>query len=433
MFARLALSLSAALLAAHLLGGVFAYLEVFDLQVKKINYYLAKDSALLVSALEAGDATKRRDWLDRMQRKAYRFSLGDPAIVESVADAQPRRTQRSQQLLADLGLELGSGYPVTAYAGHAADEDLRLQLFLKDGTPLIIQIFKIRLALSGWEGTLFTSQVLVMLAFIWLGVRQATRPLERLAEAAESLGSSLKGEPIAEDGPNEVARAAAAFNAMQRRITDHLAERVQLLAAISHDLQTPITRMRLRADLLDDIGLRDKLQRDLDSMQVLVEEGISYARSAQSATEAVCRVDLGALLDSLVGDYVDAGHAVQLVCELSQVLTTRPHTLRRMVVNLVDNALKFGEQVEICVSQPSSSQLSIAVRDRGPGIPPQELEAVLQPFYRVESSRNRSTGGTGLGLAIAQQLSSALGASLLLSNRDGGGLEAQIVLPIQWS
>ena len=430
LFARLALGLSAALLVAHLLGGALAYMEVFDFQVAKVSYYLAKDAALLIPALETTGAAERSAWLSKMQRKAYRFELGaaTPTAPTSwmAADASLLGAKRSRQLLGELYSELGPGYPLVLAAGQAPDEDLRLRLFLKDGSPLTVTIFKVRFPLSAWEGALFFSQVLVMLVFIWLGVRQATRPLQRLVSAAERLGSSLQGEAIAEEGPTEVVRAAAAFNAMQRRITGHLAERVQLLAAISHDLQTPITRMRLRADLLDDVQLRDKLQRDLDAMQVLVEEGITYARSAQSLTEAVCRVDLDALLDSLVCDYIDAGQHVLLGGEAGQLLSTRPHTLRRIVVNLVDNALKFGGQAELQVTRPAPGALSIAVLDRGPGIAASELTAVLQPFYRVESSRNRSTGGTGLGLAIAQQLSLALDASLTLANRNGGGLEARI-------
>jgi signal transduction histidine kinase len=279
-----------------------------------------------------------------------------------------------------------------------------------------------------WGGLIFMLQVAAVGIFTWLAVRQATRPLARLVDAAETLGASMQCEPIAEDGPVEVSRVAAAFNLMGRRIKDHLAERVRILAAISHDLQTPITRMRLRADLMDNPALRAKFQSDLDSMQVMVEEGIAYARSADRPTEPPCAVDIGAMLDALVCDYTDAGHAVRLIGACERVVVTRPHTLRRIVVNLADNALKFGEQVEIAMEAGQPGMLAICVRDRGPGIAPEQLAAVFQPFYRVESSRNRTTGGTGLGLAIAQQLSLAVGASLTLANRDGGGLEARLEL-----
>lgn len=430
LFARLALAWLIALLVGHLFSVAVSYFAVYDYQIERTRYYLAKDLGILLPALETATPDARAAWLTKMQRKAYRYELDIPSATVYVT---PSDSPRIKEMVSDINRELGSTYAINATESKTPGEDVRLHVRLKDDTPLTIRVFKIDLPVSPWGGLVFALQVLAVIVFTWLAVRQATQPLARLAEAAEVLGSSLQGEPIAEDGPTEVARAAAAFNAMQRRITDHLAERVRILAAISHDLQTPITRMRLRADLMDSAPLRDKLQSDLDTMQSLVEEGIAYARSAQNVTEEACRVDVDALLDSLVCDYVDAGHALQLQGEVGQVLTTRPHTLRRIVVNLVDNALKFASEVEIHVTQPSHDMLAVSVLDRGPGIAPDELDAVLQPFYRIESSRNRSTGGTGLGLAIAQQLSLALRGTLSLSNRDGGGLAARIVFPVSSS
>jgi signal transduction histidine kinase len=271
-------------------------------------------------------------------------------------------------------------------------------------------------------------QLLLLAFFSWIAVRWVTGPLTRLAEAADTLGPDLTGSPMAETGSTEVVRAARAFNSMQRRIVDHLKERMQILAAISHDLQTPITRMRLRADLLDDAELRDKLHGDLNAMQLLVEDGIAYARDGQGVTEAPCKIDLDALLDSLVDDYVSAGRALRLTGRYGEPFTTRPNALRRVVVNLIDNALKFGKSAEVALEQAVGG-VSIQVLDRGPGIPPSEMQAVLQPFYRVEGSRNRETGGSGLGLAIAQQLTTALGGTLTLTNRPAGGLQARIFLP----
>jgi signal transduction histidine kinase len=260
-------------------------------------------------------------------------------------------------------------------------------------------------------------------------VKIATQPLVRLARAADELGPDLRGDPLPEDGPKEVARAAAAFNAMQHRIADHLTERIRILAAISHDLQTPITRMRLRADLLDDPALKQKLQNDLLAMQALVSEGVEFARGLNNVTEAAVAIDLQALLESLVYDYADAGRQITLLGSIDFPITTKPHTLRRIIVNLVDNAFKFGCDVEISIAAGRPEGISISVRDHGPGIPAAELGAVLQPFYRLEGSRSRETGGTGLGLAIAHQLSAALGGELCLSNHPDGGLEARLTLP----
>ncbi len=424
LFVRLALAWCLALLATHLINVGAAYVQTINYQTTRTSYYLAKDLALLVPALEAADAPARAGWIRKMERKSYGFSLA-PAGTR-VPEASAESSASAREVVADIGRELGPRYPVAASAPISDDEWVRLHLTLADGTLLTAAMRAFRPSLSWWGGVIFMVQALAVALLTWLAVRQATAPLQRLAEAAEVLGTSMRCEPIAEDGPLEVARAAAAFNAMGRRIKEHLAERVRILAAISHDLQTPITRMRLRADLMENPALRIKMEGDLDAMQVLVEEGIAYARTADRVTEAPCLVDIGALLDTLVCDYVDAGQQVQLSGELAQIVTTRPHTLRRIVMNLADNALKFADKVEIIVERAGTERLAVIVRDRGPGIAPEHLAQVFQPFYRIENSRNRGTGGTGLGLAIAQQLSLALDGTLTLANREGGGLEATL-------
>jgi len=274
---------------------------------------------------------------------------------------------------------------------------------------------------------LLVLQLVVLAACCWLAVRLATRPLSHLARAADALGPDLKVERLPEDGPDEVARAARAFNAMQDRIRLYMTERLQILAAISHDLQTPITRMRLRVDVMDESPQGAKLQQDLQEMETMVKEGVTYARTMHGASEAPLRIDPDALFDSLVFDYVDAGKDVSLHGRIDTALVTRPQALRRIVGNLVDNALKFGGAAEIRVAS-QDGHVRVSVLDRGPGIPAESLEAVFEPFYRLEGSRNRGTGGTGLGLAIARQLALAMDATLSLHNRPDGGLEATLVL-----
>lgn len=431
LFSRLALVWLAALLVGHLVENAYGYLAVYDEQIARTDYYLAKDLATFLPLLEAAAPAERDVWIAKMQRKTYRYQLDRPTSSAPASGVATGSSRRTQNMLDNISKELHGAYRIES--GHAGkpDEQLRLHLSLKDGSALNIQVLKPIRPIDWWSGLVFALQVSAVIAFTWLAVRQATRPLARLAEAAEALGSSFRCEPIAENGPSEVARAAAAFNAMQRRITEHLAERVQILAAISHDLQTPITRMRLRADLMESGQLRDKLQNDLNAMQVLVEEGISYARSAQRVSEEICRLDPDALLDSLVCDYVDAQHLVSLHGEIQNIIQTRPNTLKRILINLVDNALKFAGEVEIRVSQTAANAIEILVLDRGPGIPEDEIASVLQPFYRIENSRNRDTGGTGLGLAIAQQLAQSLKGTISLKNREGGGLEAKLIFAAQ--
>jgi len=427
LFGRVALILFLGLAAAHALTFWLVLQERGQASLRMMISYLAKDIASSVAILDRVPADERALWLGRIERPNYRF------ILDAPSDDTPNESPLALQVTAAIANALGRGYVIDAMTPRDGAQSmlLRVHLRLADGTPLAIEMSPPRLAVPPWVAVVLSVQLLLLALASWIAVRLATRPLVELARAADALGPELNGKALAEDGPVEVSRAAIAFNLMQRRIAGHVAERFRMLAAISHDLQTPITRMRLRADLLESTALRDKLHADLDAMQSLVQEGIAYARSAQGATEPLCRIDLYALLDSLVCDYGDAGQELSLSGKIDRSVVTRPHALRRVVANLVDNALKFGKDVEIHVDAALADEVSIAVRDRGPGIPASELSAVLQPFYRLESSRNRDTGGAGLGLAIAHQLAGALGGRLTLANRVGGGLEACLRLTLE--
>ncbi len=425
LFGRLTLILFFGLVAAHALSfGLILHERARTIETMMV-YNLARDIAISVAVLERVPPNERSAWLPHLERKTSKYVLGPVPNDEQFVTAQV------PDVTATIASALGPKYVVSASAPRNTVDPfhLRLHLQLADGTPLTVEMSPSQLPLSIWVPLVVLAQLATLAFVTWLAVRLASRSLAQLARAADSLGPELRGSPLPENGPLEVARAATAFNAMQRRIADYLAERMQILAAISHDLQTPITRMRLRADLMDDTVQREKLYSDLNAMQALVQEGIAYVRGVHGVTEAPCRTDLHALLDSLVCDYVDAGKPTRLIGRFDHPMITRPHTLRRIIINLLENALKFGTDPEIQVDAELADRVSIAVRDRGPGIPQAELQAVLQPFYRVEGSRNRDTGGTGLGLAIAQQLTLALNGTLALSNRDGGGLEVRLSLP----
>ncbi len=418
LFGRLTLILFFGLIAAHVLTfGLIAYERTQAARAMMVRN-LGKEVASSVAILERVPPEERPLWLARQARSNCRYALS-PA-----ADTPPLDFPFAQAVASSISAALDGRYRVDVRQADGALMGVHLQL--ADGTPLTVEILPTNMSLSLWVPLILCIQLIILAVFTWLAVRLATRPLMRLAQAADTFGPDLAADPLPEGGPIEVGRAAVAFNAMQRRIAEHLAERMQILAAVSHDLQTPITRMRLRADLMDNALQRDKMLGDLNAMQMLVEEGIAYARNAHGISEAVCRTDLDALLDSIVFDYLDAGQSVRLSGKVGRPIATRPHALRRILTNLVNNALKFGDAVEIEVN--TESGIGIAVLDRGPGIPQAELTAVLQPFYRVEGSRNRATGGTGLGLAIAHQLATAIGASLSLSNREGGGLRAMLAL-----
>jgi signal transduction histidine kinase len=186
--------------------------------------------------------------------------------------------------------------------------------------------------------------------------------------------------------------------------------------------------MKLRAEIADESPEKDKLLQDLTEIERLVHEGVAYARSAHGNSEKSSRIDIGSFMESLVFDYQDTGKAVTLTSKIDATMVTRPHALRRILTNLIDNALKFGGEAEVRVEKTDGDTIAIRVLDKGPGIPEDQLDAVLQPFFRLEQSRNRGTGGTGLGLAIAHQLALAIGGSLELRNRENGGLSAEIKL-----
>ncbi|MBI2771425.1 MAG: HAMP domain-containing protein [Burkholderiales bacterium] len=426
LFGRLLLIFLAGLVAAHALSFWLVFMERGMAARQMMGAYLAQDISSAVAILERVPPAERAGWLPRLERRNYSYRLGGPEPVE------PSDTRLARQVTVAVNGALGPRYSaVVGAAGNDASR-LRLQLRLADGTPLTVDLEPPRMEVSPWVVAVLAMQLLLLLALTWWAVRLATRPLQQLADAADALGPGAPAQPLSEEGPREVAKAARAFNAIQQRIGTYLAERMQILAAVSHDLQTPITRMRLRAELLDDTALRDKLQHDLDAMQELVKEGIAYARSAHSANEEPVRVDLRSLLDTLVCDCVDAGQKVTLEMEGDITLTTRPLALGRIVGNLVDNAVKFGGEAQVVVERENDAVV-IAVRDRGPGIPEAELESVLKPFVRLENSRSRETGGSGLGLAIAQQLAAAAGGTLALVNRQGGGLEARLRVAVQAS
>lgn len=381
-----------------------------------------RDIASSVALIDRLPAGERQDWFPKLERPNYSFSL--EGTVGSAAPTDPALA-RFAQVVADAL----QPFPVLAM-GQLGDrpDAVRMQLRLSDGSPLYIVARRVPMPVSGWVTWLLAGQLLVLAGLAWLAVRVVTRPLERLATAADQLGPDLLPVVVAEAGPAEVVRAARAFNAMQQRIAGYLNERMQILAAISHDLQTPITRMRLRVDLMDDMPDADKFRQDLEAMRSLVHEGVNYAKTLQGSDEKVRRLDLDALLRSIVNDYADIGSPVTLDGTAGQPIHTRPHALRRILGNLIDNALKYGQRADVHL-RLQAGHCYIDVCDAGPGIPEEQLTAVLQPFYRVEASRNRDTGGSGLGLAIAHQLSLSLGGTLRLHNRAEGGLRASLQLP----
>ncbi len=266
--------------------------------------------------------------------------------------------------------------------------------------------------------------VVTTLFSIW-AVRIAVRPVRMLADAAERLSRNIDEPPLPEKGAVEIRAAARAFNRMQDRLRRHVHGRALAFAAMSHDIRTPLTRMRLRLESLGEEA-RDKLTGDVAEIEAIAKSALDVTRGL-SHEESVVPVDLRGLVGRLLQDYSALGHHIP-VSGVAAPVDARPAALRRAIGNLIDNGLKYGTRVEVEI-EDTREHANVRVCDRGPGIPPEHLPKVVNPFYRVESSRNRGTGGTGLGLAIAKDIAEGHGGELAIENREGGGLCATLRLP----
>ncbi len=300
---------------------------------------------------------------------------------------------------------------------------------LRDGDELVLSVLPPRSALAPQHTDYRTISIfLASVAFLaYLVARMTTRPLKQLAQAAKDLGNDINHPPLDLTGADEIRQASAAFNAMQARIRQYIFQRTQMLAAITHDLQTPLTRLRLRLEKVSEPELQERLIGDLSAMQAMVREGLDLARSMDT-NEAMQMLDLDSLLDSVVADAAESCQRVTLTGHAGMALLGRPMDLRRCLVNLIDNAVKYGHAARVSVDRINGAA-RIRIRDAGPGIPGGELARVFDPFYRVETSRSRESGGTGLGLTIARNIAEQHGGSISLANHPEGGLEATLMLP----
>ena len=363
------------------------------------------------------------------------------SLAESVLD-RLERSDQAQHYFATLAQEL-------VRAGIEAG----VRIDLADGRSLCLDTpgtASPRLA-PPFLALLTAAALLSVLGLFAWGVNAAARPFRELASAIEQRGESMQGLPLEAAGADEARATAKAYNHMRTRIANLLSDQVRMLAAISHDLRTPATRLRLRAEFLRDEALRGAMLGDLDEMDAMLTEALAFL-AHDAYEEQPKRVDMTALLQAVCDDYADLGRPVSFVepppLRFRSVptvfaaaghehrfqhtrkvrLVCRPNALRRAVNNLIDNALKYGLKAELQLDA-DAQWVRITVGDHGPGIAEDELEKVLLPFYRVESSRQRTTGGMGLGLAIVKAVAEAHRGRVDLRNREQGGLLASIELP----
>jgi signal transduction histidine kinase len=412
-------------------------------------------SAALVMAY--ADAQRRADLrgmrVDRLADRLSDFlSLVDHAQeplrayllanrIGGIRAANGREATSKEDTALTAVLSAHAGRPVHAVSANPGSCDLPnsgpavvnpfecwlLATTLSDGVPIKLQL-RARPAEESyalrWLVALFLTPGIAIVAF--LVARMAATPLRELSHAAQALGVDLDRRPIDEVGPREVRDTVRAFNVMQAALRNSLVEKTQLLASITHDLQTPMTRLRLRLERVADEALRSRLIDDVATMQGLIREGLNYARHAQTS-EPVASIALDNLLEVVVEDAMAAtGKNVTFDRHCSCDVDARPRALQRCLSNLLDNALKYGNSAEVSAAVVGST-VHVVIRDRGPGIPPDKLQAVFDPFVRLEST-SRSADGVGLGLTIAKMLAEKNEASLTLRNHEDGGLEAVLIL-----
>ena len=455
LFGQLALFLAVGLALAQLLSAALLLQDRDQALSHVLGGHIAQRIAAIVELLDTLDRAERRRLVAALDLPPTRLSLDLPWADDLPADERYHTTLFRALLRRQLGAE-------RPFQLHISDElpepppppppplgaeprrgpphwrmrammlglrNFVVQVRLADGTVATFQQVLPEEVLA-WPARLLLILLILLVSVALvaaLAVRALIQPLTVLARAANDLGRDIHQPPLSETGPLEVRDAARAFNTMQGRLIRYIEDRDRLLAAVSHDLKTPITRLRLRAELLDDPLLRDKIQGDLDDMQHLVQASLDFLRGGDYA-EPMVPTDVDALLESLQEDVEDTGFHLAIQGTTLAPLRCRPLALKRCLGNLVDNALHYGRDVGIVVCD-TPERLTLRVCDRGPGIPEAQLEQVFAPFYRLEGSRSRDTGGTGLGLSIARGIARAHGGELSLRNRVGGGLDAVLELP----
>ncbi|MEO0035607.1 MAG: osmolarity sensor protein EnvZ [Pseudomonadota bacterium] len=356
---------------------------------------------------------------DRLASLLRLYAAGPPRLAMLAAGSRPC-----------AAYEAVSGSPHAGPADHSHDFGaLAIAVPLADGRWLNAHA---RLVLPPvWERpTVISLLVLagVTIGGVFLLVSHETRSLRRLAAAVERLGRGETVPRVPEEGPSEVVALIRAFNVMQDRLTRFIQDRTRLLGAISHDLRTPLTSLRLKAELLDDPELAGQMTATLAEMETIVRSSLDFARN-DATSEPSREIDLTALVDSLVEDMAELGQEVAFADSPRLTLPARPTALRRALRNLIENAVRYGHRARVGCRRADGAAL-VEIADDGPGIPDDQVAEVVKPFVRLESSRNRATGGVGLGLAIAADIVAAHGGSLTLRNRAEGGLTATVSLPL---
>lgn len=456
LFARLLAGLLAALGVALIVIVVLIVHERRDLALWRSGAWSAADNIAEASA----ELTKLDPDARRAQVDAYRTQR---LLVENARPPRPphphKETLRIQQaFLEKVRTQLGSDYrvsitnargrwrdviPVSANAQppegrpppeggppnfRSPDSWYDVTVTLPDGETVVFR------TLAPQPGPPLPRQIFINLGLLtgllalvlYAMTRNITRPLSDLARAADAVGRGESHPPLPERGARELREATHAFNAMQERLHRYLDSRTRVLAAMSHDLRTPLTRLRLRAEAIEDSESQARFVADIDEMSRMVTGALNLFKGLNDE-EPAKKIIVDDLLADLQKEFTELGASFAIEGHSNAPLLARVQSLKRCFSNLLHNAAKYGSNVVVTIAD--GAELIVTIRDDGPGIPAEELESVFEPFYRVEASRNRDTGGTGLGLSIARDIAQAHGGAIDLHNRPEGGLEAVVRLP----
>ena len=353
-----------------------------------------------------------RDQVTAALGKSYEVSVGRTLDPERPAIALPVPFYEARELAAHRNT--AQLYDVSVRFPDGGTELFRVTR-MPGGAPLPRNL-RVNLTLL----------VVILVIALYVTARSITRPLSALARAADSVGRDARTEKLPEAGARELRDAARAFNTMQDRLRRYLDSRTRVLAAMSHDLKTPLTRLRLQVETLEDPALQERIVKELTEMELMVREALALFRGLDDGEPAV-PVDMNGLVAAVSQAFAEMGASVAVTGKALAPFTGKAQALKRCLTNLISNAVDFGTRATVQIED--NGELVIRVRDEGPGIPQAELERVFEPFYRLEHSRNRDSGGTGLGLTIARDIAQAHGGTLVLANLPQGGLEAALRLP----
>ncbi|MCX7384573.1 MAG: ATP-binding protein [Alphaproteobacteria bacterium] len=438
--ARTALVLLAGLAVVQAVGLVIHALDHADLQRNVQMHDVAQQAMGTYRSLAVLSPADRLPAITELPRTASHSAAIEPQPPE---DALPPASVALQRELAGEMLMVPVPTSLrprdTVVLGRPGADLLVIGLRFPDG-PWLHQRFELP-PLRPWNSPSFLISFLLMTAAaaimtVW-AVRRLTLPVAVLAAAADRLGRDVNAPALPETGPSEVVTAAAAFNTMALRIRRFVHDRTLMLTAIGHDLRTPITRMRLRSEFIDDEALRARMLNDLDELEAMVSATLAFGRDA-AAAEAASRIDVAELLRTILDETADARPACAERLSMAGpehfAVTARPLSLKRALTNLIANAVTYGQAAHVRLGAPPQGaegvDVSITIDDDGPGIAADQMERMFQPFQRMEESRSRDTGGVGLGLPIARNILRAHGGDVVLENRASGGLRARVTLPV---